>query len=153
MKRCFSILICILLLAMSCCYAETSNVPDISGLSIDELIELRNIIDSEIFKKNCATVLYAGDYIVGVDIPAGDYTVTQNDPDVGAAILIYKTLEARNEYNSNRSENDYRDYYERYNIDGGASKKITLFEGQMMEVQDYDSPSLTIAKTTKLFMD
>ena len=51
---------------------------DLDSLTLDELVELRSLINDEINTRLAETssVFYPFDYIVGTDIPAGRYIIT-----------------------------------------------------------------------------
>ena len=48
---------------------------DISGLSVEELLQLRADVDEELMNKNGAVVIGYGKYEAGVDIAPGQYTI------------------------------------------------------------------------------
>jgi len=67
----------ILILAMFLPAIALADLPDISGLSTDELIELNHLIQMKLFseKLNDGIRIPQGTYIIGEDIPAGSYRV------------------------------------------------------------------------------
>lgn len=92
MKKFVCLLIC-LLCVPSLCVAEV----EIGAMSFDELIELREKVIAEIITRpewNCVTVP-AGVYEIGVDIPAGHWTITPVNDSVafnyGAVLNSTKT--------------------------------------------------------------
>lgn len=78
MKKLFCLLIALLFVPL----VSFADLPDISGLSYDELIELREKINLAIW--NCSewqeVEVPAGVWEVGVDIPAGKWTITPVGP-------------------------------------------------------------------------
>ena len=52
-----------------------ADLPDLSGLSRNELIELSHVVQSMLFDSSLVdgVLIPAGEYIVGVDLPAGIY--------------------------------------------------------------------------------
>lgn len=73
MKRFLSILVCLLLIVS----LSTAEVPDLSGMSFDDLVALRDQLNLAIW--NCQewqeVTVPAGVWQVGVDIPAGHWTI------------------------------------------------------------------------------
>lgn len=69
-------------------YAET----DLSGYSSAELLDLRNQINAELVARGIEkeTLVPVGIYVIGVDIPAGDYTIRPRDNAIGG-IAVYKS--------------------------------------------------------------
>ena len=83
MKKLFCLLIVLLFVPL----VSFADVPDISGLTFDELVELREKINLAIW--NCSewqeVVVPAGLWQVGVDIPSGKWTITP----VGAQYISF----------------------------------------------------------------
>lgn len=81
MKRILVLLLVLLSLA-SIAYAENAAV-DISSMTTEELVSLRNSINAELATRNFAekeVTVPPGTYTIGVDIPAGAYTFrTESD--------------------------------------------------------------------------
>lgn len=67
----------ILILALLLPAAALAEIPDISGLSSDELIELSHEIQLMLFSEKLVQgiTVEQGKYIVGEDIPAGTYRI------------------------------------------------------------------------------
>lgn len=90
MKR-IALILVFLLAVSSISPAVASGTVDFSGLSLDALIMLKTWINEEIAertkdeKKVCVPV---GEYIIGADIPAGTYTVINEDSLV-AQVSVY----------------------------------------------------------------
>lgn len=160
MKRCFSVLVCILLLVLSCGYAETTGMPtvELSKYSTDELVELADQIADELFDRNGLVVLYDGEYVVGKDIAVGDYIITDHTDDVvhRLDICVYKSESAKAEYEKlqySSEDYDWQDYYSYYSLYGKSDVKVTLADGEVLTTDGHGDCRVTIAKTTKLFMD
>ena len=88
MKARIILLICAALLlgAMSAQGAEL----ELSGWSLDELYAAREAIDARInaLEQGSGQVYDSGSYLIGRDIPAGDYVMTENDDAVFASAIV-----------------------------------------------------------------
>ena len=71
------LLIAALILALILPAAALADLPDISGLTRDELIELDRSIQALLFSEELANGIKVdqGKYIIGEDIPAGTYRI------------------------------------------------------------------------------
>ena len=89
MRHLFAILsVAALLLPMS---ALAERGFDFSGMTLDELYEARVALEQQIASLECenGSRLYgSGGYLVGRDIPAGDYVLYENDDAVFASAVI-----------------------------------------------------------------
>ena len=67
----------VLILALAVPALALADLPDISGLSYNELIELRTKIQTQLFSSQLISgvTVPPGEYIVGEDIPEGSYRV------------------------------------------------------------------------------
>lgn len=76
MLRKFLVILVSMLMLCSVCLAEVDI--DVSSLTIEELLELRKMVSTELNMRLQVTddVFYPYDYIVGEHIPAGGYLVT-----------------------------------------------------------------------------
>ena len=101
---------------------------DISGLSVEELIQLRTEVDEAIMNKDGAVVIGYGKYEAGVDIAPGQYTLKvyyAEEPDLAGlyySILTYPAADI--DY-----ENAYwawRRQYDAYEADVEAGKTDTV---------------------------
>lgn len=72
MKKLITLL---LILALLLPAAALADLPDISGLSADELIELNHRIQLRLFSEQLVNgvLINPGQYVVGEDLPAGSY--------------------------------------------------------------------------------
>ena len=79
-------------LALSCmCASAYAEVPDISGLNLETLYGLRDQVNARIseLEHDSGQKSYdSGSYMVGRDIPAGDYVLTENDDAMFASVII-----------------------------------------------------------------
>ena len=84
-----------LILIMILPAAALSDLPDISGLTFDELVELKNMINLAIL--NCdewqEVKVSAGVWVVGEDIPAGHWTVRPLEGKMTQVYYCEKVLE------------------------------------------------------------
>jgi len=87
-------IICLFLALLLFPVVSLADLPDISGLTRDELIELSHLISNALFDQSLpyGVLMPAGDYIIGVDIPAGDYRA-DTVSDVGGSISVYRSKE------------------------------------------------------------
>lgn len=122
MRRLFALVLVSILMFCSVATAESI---DLTSLSFEELIALRQEIDLLLFAsdeyKNVPVP--AGDYVIGEDIPAGVYTL---ECDGGyAMITVY----------SNASK-DLMSMGACHSVGGGETVgKIELKEGQIIEIE------------------
>lgn len=81
--------------------ASEQTKADIQSMSLEELQELRDLVNQEITNKGGDSEITMGDYIVGLDIEAGNYefTVSENATE-SANVCIYEDAEAKDGYNS-----------------------------------------------------
>jgi len=104
MKRLITI---ILILAVLLPAAALADLPDISELKPEELLELNRRIQIQLFGEKLAEGIDvpASDYIVGEDIPAGTYRMTVKFPSSGGTLVVYETSEKRKKtFNSSLGE-------------------------------------------------
>ncbi|MBO7662793.1 MAG: hypothetical protein J6U01_05440 [Clostridia bacterium] len=88
MKKLFAV---VLILAVLLPFSALADLPDISNLSTDELLELNHQIQSRLFSQKLVdgVDVPAGDYIVGEDIPAGVYRLVVVFPKSGGTLRVY----------------------------------------------------------------
>lgn len=74
MKKLLTLILALALILPAVALAE---VPDISGLTVDELIELNHLIQQRLFSEKLINGVSVppGSYVIGEDIPAGTYRV------------------------------------------------------------------------------
>ena len=94
MKKLITMLLILALLLPAVALAEltrpSDNIPDLSGMTLAELEDLRKAVCSEILSRSKweSVTVPAGFYVIGEDIPAGHWTIRYNDP---YAVVIYFT--------------------------------------------------------------
>lgn len=79
---------CVALLLMS---AASAAQLDFSALTLEELYSAREAIDQRISAlehSEGVRVYDSGSYLIGVDIPAGDYVLVENDDAVFASVIV-----------------------------------------------------------------
>lgn len=91
MKKIFAFVLALLLLCGSVAVAEVS----LAQYTAEELLALRDQINQELLKRGIENKVLVpiGNYIGGVDIPAGDYTITCAE---NGSIFIYPDEEEAN---------------------------------------------------------
>ena len=94
MKKLITIILALALLLPA---ASLADLPDISGLTVDELLELNHQIQLRLFSEKLidGVDVPAGDYIVGEDIPAGTYRMKVGFPSSGGYLTIYESQERK----------------------------------------------------------
>lgn len=90
MKKLITLILAFVLLLPA---AALSDLPDISSLSDEELLQLDWKIQAILFDHQLddGVLVPAGVYVVGADIPAGEYKA-DTVSDVGGMVKIYKTV-------------------------------------------------------------
>ena len=88
MKKLIALLMIIALLLPA---AVLADLPDISGLSYDELLELRTKIQLQLFSSKLVDGITVppGEYIIGEDIPEGSYRVCAISLERNSMVIIY----------------------------------------------------------------
>ena len=83
----------VLILALILPGIAMADLPDISNLSSEELIELSKQIQIRLFSENLinGVTVPAGRYIVGEDIPAGTYRMEVVYKDSGGYVYFYES--------------------------------------------------------------
>ena len=113
---------------------------DISGLSNEELIELREEIDQKLLDTGAIDTINPGFYIVGKDIKAGTYELSSKAIELEDMTLVYV-------YNSKEDyDNDIDNYSLSYQVgtwnpdssnpDEYHSVSVTLEEGNLISIED-----------------
>lgn len=130
MKNTFRIVSLLLVLLFSTITFASAETFDISDLSFSELVVLKLKINLAIMQCDewKQVTVHEGTYIVGEDIPAGDYTVTYTGSRQ-SNVYIYPSMQAL-------SENDY---IERHNMnpdfENATLGKLSLSNGQVITIQ------------------
>lgn len=125
MKRTRSIIFILLVLVFSVVTSASAETINLSGLTFDALVALRKQIDLAIMQSDewKEVTIPAGTYIVGTDIPAGDYTITYNGH-VQSILYIYSA--------NGKSDGTHLlgDIWENYSIG-----KLSLSDGQAIKIE------------------
>lgn len=119
----------IALACLICCLWSSSMYSadiDLSGYSIDELLELRKLITEELSNKGYSEKLEFpnGEYECGVDIKPGRYLFSVEGEKVFGRVIRYDSKE-----DSDNDVNDHTQYF-----DEGDSKYIEFKEGDYIVV-------------------
>lgn len=129
MKRSIATVLAILMLVLPTAFAAS----DLSGMSVEELIQLKTQIDAELLSRGDLKEFEVpvGVYVIGVDIAAGTYSAEMpvSLRSRSATIYTHKSEAARKRGG----------YDESYHIepDRGTEKigKITLYAGEILEIK------------------
>ena len=133
MKRFLFVLAILLLIAAILPSVSIADGFDLSSMSLEELLTLRNDINDEINKRviQPSMAIYNGAYIVGVDIKAGRYLFTVEQPVIDGSI-------------------DYASMYIITSDDeltflfhAGESMILDLVDGMKLEIESVLSATLT----------
>lgn len=90
MKRMVCACLAALLLATGCAALATAGI-DFSGLTLDQLYEAREALNAAISAleaENGATFFEDGSYLVGRDIPEGDYALQERENVMFASVVV-----------------------------------------------------------------
>ena len=135
MKKIMIVMLTIIMM-VGCLTAAAEGIIDFSGYSLEELLEIRNELSEEIAKRPGGekTVLGAGKYTIGVDIPDGLYTfkfVQNGDQD-----------RERTEYYVYENESMYKYDADRWSVGdmpriesslkGDGETRISLYSGEYL---------------------
>ena len=87
----------LLILALAMPAAALADIPDISGLTEAELIELNRQIQLCLFSEKLVNGVDvpAGEYTVGIDLPAGTYRMEVVFPGSGGHMTVFKSEEEK----------------------------------------------------------
>ena len=108
-------LICAFCLLLSIpVFAETDVIEriDLSGMTVEELLQLKNSVESELLNREGMVNIPEGEYVAGRDIAPGTYIITpvNGNPKNGGLIwsmTIYRTYDSKAAYY--QAENAYYD--------------------------------------------
>ena len=103
---------------------------DISGLSSEELIELREEIDNKLFDNGEADTINPGIYIVGKDIKPGTYELSSKAIDLDDVTFVY-VYSSKENY-----DNDHDDY--------DTSCQVGVWTSDSVEPDEYHSVSVSL---------
>lgn len=116
MKRVLTVVL-VLLSLVSAVSAETI---DLKGMTPEELVSLRDAVNAELIARGFEKEVNvpAGTYVVGKDIPAGEYTISTK-----AMMLAFTTLDSNGQYDDIHSI-----------MPGTPIGRIQLREGYTVEI-------------------
>ena len=125
MKKIISLILAIIMMS-SFAFAE---IPDISGLTTEELLELNHQIQLRLFseKLNDGVDVLAGQYTVGTDIPAGSYRLIVVYPGSGGMLYVYDSADS-SMYSDSSFLGEYWGVVE--------IGKITLEDGNIVDISN-----------------
>ena len=114
---------------------------DYSGMSLDELVILRNTINEEIASRiGSGDMIYTGDFLVGTDIKAGKYIITctaetpQSSDDM--VMGIFNEKDSHDQFAGESAYNAFRDNVDAfYALQLDETAIITLEEGQYFVIK------------------
>ena len=89
-----ALLITLVLLLLFPIVSMAAQKIDLSTYTVEELIELKTAIDSELIDRGAtkSANIPTGDYVVGQDFPAGTYTITTSEYMVAITLNDYEEL-------------------------------------------------------------
>lgn len=177
MKRIIPVVLAFCLIFGTFAYAEEI---DLASLSTEELLQLRTDLTDELFNRDEGVLLVEGKYVVGKDIAPGAYTVVECEDDTWSRLTVYLTESS--EFDMQKAENaylkasnahsdpenttvveepesvDYTQYYRRSDLYDRCECRITLEEGNVLDVSvvrqgKSTNPLIIFKGPTGLFMD
>ena len=100
--------VCFLFVLVLLPVASFAELPDLSGLSNDELLQLSYLVQNMLFENLLpdGVLVPAGEYIVGADIPAGEFRADVVS-DVGGVVHVYPSKEAMEKSSSSYTTEIY----------------------------------------------
>lgn len=114
MKKILCVLMCMTMIAGSA--AVYADEIDLSGKSVEELLEIREAVDDALYEQNGMATIQYGTYVAGKDIAPGSYMIhvhrgkgVGEDESAGMYYTIWKYENAKAE-----CEQAYRAYVEAY---------------------------------------
>lgn len=127
MKKLITLL---LILALALPAGAMADLPDISGLTDEELLQLDWKIQAILFDHQLedGVLVPAGVYVVGTDIPAGEYKA-DTVSDVGGCVKLYKTV-------ADYEKGSYNHFSEIYlgNMWGTLTFRLKIEEGNVLYI-------------------
>lgn len=117
-----------ILIALTMTWGVAMGEPNLSSMSYDELLVLNAEVQHALFQTgaNKGVTVPVGVYIIGDDIPAGEYRVEFEKPSGYAFVFIY-------DEGSSRTKNKYHLSVKDDNLTIG---KLALEKGQTIDIQD-----------------
>lgn len=129
--------LCLLALAVFLPIFAQADLPDVSLLSKDELLQLSYLVQDLLFQKSLpdGVLLPAGEYIVGADVPAGEYRADAVS-DVGGRVAVYPSKES-----FEKSPSSYISEYYLGKMYGTLVFRLVLEDGNFVTIK-YNSLKL-----------
>lgn len=126
MRKIFALVLVLTLLAVPL-YTAVATGMDLSGMTDEDLTALKQQLDTEMLERGMAmsAALPTGKYTIGVDLPEGEYELTNETNSAGSAYYLYK--------NSDDFENGV-DTGANWPLYMGDSIKIELTAGQILQI-------------------
>lgn len=117
-------IIFILSLTLSLSLVLSASAVDLSGMSFEELLFLRDQLTAEIMSRPewKEVTVPAGKYMIGEDIPAGSYSVTSTG--LVSYLAVY--------YEAGKENNDYDEYY--IVMENNPLGKVILKSGMIITI-------------------
>ena len=146
MRKCFLLILAVMLVFASVTGASASSI-DLSGLTLDELIDLRQRITMAMWETDAyqEVVVPPGLWVVGEDIPAGTWTIKcadtrSEDPDLYVCYFKYgqKLNERGNEIKRASDHYDSITLYNpngKYSVDQLTEYPVTLYDGDYVQIE------------------
>ena len=125
--------------------ADVSDI-DLTSMSTEDLVSLKNSIDSEIGTRGGDNIIGQGIYEVGVDIKAANFKLTsvQNADYTSTYIYIYNSKE---DMEADKESDDYIIYYDVEESGTVRSANLNLKDGQFVKISG-DSAVIEEAKAS-----
>ena len=113
MKRFLVALLTLMVVATSVAFAEeatTEPILDLSGYTVDELIQIQREVSEALYNQGGKIVLPSGQLLVGTDIAAGSYQIEPHNVSDDRysecfTIIVWKSKELMEQY-----QKDYKEY-------------------------------------------
>lgn len=126
MKKVLALVLALTLFTVPLCTAAATGT-DLSGMTNEELTALKEQLDAEMMNRGMVKTaeIPAGDYIIGIDIPQGNYVLTNEKIDTGCVYYQYASQEDFDNGN---------DIGSNWPLMLNDSAKITLIDGQILSI-------------------
>lgn len=146
MKKLLALALALLLLMSFNAVSMAEEAIDFSSYSLDELLEIKTALANEIASRPGGEkmVLYSGQYIIGEDIPAGDYTfkfLQNGDSDDSETEYYIYENESMYKYDVDRQWLGDMPRVDDY-LEGDGEKKISLYPGEYLYLR-YNGAEIT----------
>lgn len=131
MKKVISLLLALLFV----CTAAYAEAPDLSAMTLDELLELHKLLDTEIDARiGCEPdIMPAGVYVAGESIAAGGYVISANEDHFGITVATFANVETYEQ--AMAEQNEALIAFQNY-LSKGDSAFVQLEEGMVLLVSE-----------------